>query len=250
LEDTLVSWVQILPGPLLFFLGYNGLLNKQSLSLMVPIDSDAQRSKIFMGQLHESYLCDNFGLKKLKNGMGISIKKSIPDLISLVGEDRALFELKAVNLPLREIEETDSYPCSFEYFRLMTTQIVGHAATIRRNRVPLYWIFMQSQTQENPITLVRQSGIVEESDILRRDLYVVPFNAWQLATHKREPIGTQEKPYTLVRELAEAEKKNYVHMSLSRLKRENNFNVFPVHPRTTLNLQTRIARRVAPHFKL
>jgi len=217
---------------------------------MVPMDSNAQRTKNFMGQLHEVYLRKQFGFEKLTKYQNISFGKSVPDLLSRTIDDTVLFELKAVNLPRKEVRETNSYASSFGYFRLMTSQLVEHAKVIRLNNLPLYWIFMQSQTEENPITLVDEHGIVSEEDILHRAFYVVPFSAWKLATYKHRPLNTYEAPEKIIKELAAKESKNYVHMSLNRLSRENNFHVFKVDESATLNLQNRIVRRVRPHFKL
>jgi hypothetical protein len=217
---------------------------------MVPVDSNAQRTKILMGQLHEAYLREQFGFEKLTKDQNISFCKSIPDLLSRTIDDTILFELKAVNLPLKEVRETSSYASSFEYFHLMTSQLVEHSKVIRRNNLPLYWIFMQSQTEENPSSLVDEHEKIHEEDILYRDFYVVPFSAWKLATYKRRPLNIYEDPEKIIKELAAKEHKNYVHMSLNRLRRESNFHVFKVDESATLNLQTRIAKRVRPHFNI
>lgn len=174
--------------------------------------------------LHLDYLKRNF---RLQTGAELGrelLDGSYPDLSNTGETIDSLFELKSSNHPLKVPPGKERYESQYAWWPPIAHQIARYEEVRDANEgLELYWIFLLSKTNRRP---TEYSDPLKERSILHRDIWVVPWETYQLV---------------------EVTRSGYHHIGRARLERCFNFTKIQI-PKGILSIEKCIEKNIRRYF--
>lgn len=164
------------------------------------------QSKYILEQIHIDHLCSILDLERFdpKNNShnASAFYNGKPDLVSSI-DPKIFFELKTRIFPQEQEGKRYRPKHDHTWWRVDTSQIRKYQSAIDNHEVDIYWMFLIATMNKQPCRM----DIISEEDIIKRELYLLP---WQAHT------------------LAASAQRQYINVGLGKICSEYEFNRFKV----------------------